>query len=272
VLGLATTVASQSLTASLPGALPGNGTNANAVPGGPVGGGGEGPPPLALPISLTAAAALTLVLAVVSEAARIVAVRTLVSDETGRIPGAFVRRNIGLATINGLLGALVVGVLAGGGLFLALVIGTTLVSGGVPTFGGPFGAVVVGVLVGIGLLLLFALGVFLAVAFFFVRQEIAVEDENFVDAMADSWTLTGGDRVEVFVVALVVVALDVVASLPGFALAFLDPAVGALVGIVLGAVATVFGIAVACRAYDQLRAEREEGVDALGPDDLEEPT
>jgi len=238
LIGLATAVASQSLGAALPDALPQNATNGSAVPGGPGFGGEDQPTPLALPMPAVVAAALTVAMTVLTEAVRIVSVRTFVSDETERVPRGFVGRNIGLATLNGLLGALVVGVL-----------------------------------VAVGLVLLVVPGLFLAVGFLFVRQEIAVEDANFVDAMANSWALAKGNRIEVLVLAVVVVAVDLLSSLPQFAPIGALPAT--LATTVLGAVTAVFGIAVVSRAYAGVQTETEtedEEVGALGPDDIEEPS
>ena len=41
-------------------------------------------------------------------------------------------------------------------------------------------------------------GVFIALSFFFVRQEIALENKNFIEALQDGWVMTRGERVELF--------------------------------------------------------------------------
>jgi len=178
--------------------------------------------PFALDVGLAGALTLVLAVAVIAEAARIVGVRVLVSDHTETIPGEYVRRNIGFATVNGFVGGIVVSVLIGFGLILL-----------VP-------------------------GLFVAVAFFFVRQVIAVEDVNFVEAMEESWRLTAGDRLEVFALASIVVVVGFLASLLG---GVVSPTlvVTRIVDSVIGSVTAVFGVAVAARAYVQLRdAEGEE--------------
>lgn len=208
--------------------------------------------PLALPIPLWAALALAFALALVGEALSIVALRTFVSDRRERVPGGFLRRRIAWVTANGFVGGIVVG---------ALVV--------------------------VGLVLLVIPGVFLYVAFFFVRAEIAVEDTNFVDAMVESWTLTRGDRIEVFALAIVLLVVSLFASAPTAGLGFVDPALASLVGAVVSGIVSVFVAATVARAYVQLRAGEdddeplESGADdedeedpyagALGPEDLDPP-
>ena len=218
-----------------------------SLPGGP---GGllaetvDAPTPLALDVGLPVAFGLVLLVALVAEAIRIVAVRTMVSEETRTVPGEYWRRNIGVATLNGFVGGIVV---------------LTLTA--------------------IGLVLFVVPGVFLALSFFFVRQEIAVEDRNFVDAMAESWALASGSRRDLFVLALVVVLVGLAASVPASLVGVLDPASGTVLTAVFRGVVETFGVATAARAYVQLRegeaAAEPEPEDpyagALGPDDLPPP-
>lgn len=176
--------------------------------------------PLALSLPVGVTLGLWLVLAVGAEAVRIVAVRTLVSDETDGIPAEFVTRNLPLAVLNGF-----------------------------------FGGIVVGTLIAIGSLFLLIPGIFLAISFYFVRQRIAVEDENFVTAMVRSWELTEGDRIELAVLGLVLVAVGMVVALPTAGLQLVldgsSPIPQVLQALVRGPVA-VFGVAVTARAYVQL--------------------
>lgn len=217
-----------------------------------------GPTPLALGLPLTVSLVLAFLVALLAEVVHIVAIRTFVSEERSTVPLDFLQRRIAWVTFNGF-----------------------------------FGGIVVGVLVILGLFLLIVPGVFLYVGFFFVRQEIAVEDKNFVDAMADSWQLTKGNRVEVFVLGLVLLFVELVAGIPSVALGSVDPTAAVLVGAVLSAVAGAFVVATAARAYVQLRESEEESrsdergeastgtepdgesddmyTQALGPDDLDPP-
>jgi phosphatidylglycerophosphatase A len=184
--------------------------------------------PLALPVPLPVALALVLLVALVAEAIRIVAVRTLVSDETETVPEEFVSRNIVMATLNGFVGG-----------------------------------VVVLILVAVGLLLFVVPGIFLALSFFFVRQEIAVEDRNFVEALSASWELTSGNRLSLFALALVLVVIGlVVSAVVGSLVALAGVSIlTTIVTVVVSAVTTVFSIAVACRAYVQLASDDDPVLD-----------
>jgi hypothetical protein len=192
--------------------------------------------PLGLPIPLVIAAPLAALTPLVGEALRIVAVRTLVSEHTESIPGGFVRENIVWATVNSFVGGIVVYFI----IFIGGVIGLIGL-----LIGGPIVAA------------------FFATAFFFVRQEIAVENKNFVDALTDSWRLTSGHRIGLFALLVAVWIIGLIAGIPGTILGFvvavgpLAAAAATLVSAVASALTTVFGVAVAARAYDQLRAERD---------------
>lgn len=253
VFGLVSSVLTQTALFQLLERLGDLSTTPPGGPGGPgaggAGGAGTAPTnadelagtqPLALPIPLVIAAPLALLTPFIGEALRIVAVRTLVSEHTETIPGEFVRENIAWAVANGFVGGIVVSFIV----FIGGIIGLVGL-----LIGGPIVAA------------------FLAISFFFVRQEIAVENKNFVDALTDSWQLTSGHRIGLFALALAIWIVSLVASIPGFALAAvattgtLAVVVTTAVSVVVSAITTVFGIAVAARAYDQLRAERNVATD-----------
>jgi len=172
-------------------------------------------------LSVLALVGIALVLAVVAETLRVVAVRTFASEETGALPeGTF--RNLAWTVLNGIVGG-----------------------------------VVVGILVAVGLVLLILPGLFLAVALFFVRQEIAIEDRNAVEAISESWSLTAGDRIEVFGLLVFLFVLGIAVT---FAIGLVTPtgsAAGAVVDVLAGAVVLAYGVAVATRAYEQLRGDDE---------------
>lgn len=191
-----------------------------------------GPTPFALDLPLGVAVVLVVAVAILAEAIFIVAVRTMVSDETETIPREFVRRRILGATVNGVVGG-----------------------------------VVVSILVVIGLLFLVVPGIFLALSFFFVRQEIAVADKNFVDAMSGAWGLASGNRIELLALGIVVAITGILASVVTAPFALVGPGANAIAGDVVDAVFTVFGVAVAARAYDQLRTASQEQPGAVGPDE-----
>jgi hypothetical protein len=192
--------------------------------------------PLSLGLSPGVAVGGILVLALVAEAFRIVAVRTLVGDHTDRIPAELVTHNIAVATVNGFVGGVVVLLLVGFGSLLVLP------------------------------------GIFLAVAFVFVRQEIAVEDETFVDAMVNSWRLTAGNRVELAVLGIVWITVLVLTAVLGAAAGIVLPEgspAGPVVSVGIRAPATVFVVASAARAYVQLTGE-DAGATTPDEDDGEE--
>ncbi|GAA0463893.1 hypothetical protein MUK72_08265 [Halococcus dombrowskii] len=224
------------LAAQTPTPGPGAGSGASTPP--TTTGDPAGTQPLALPIPLIVAAPLAALTPFIGEVLRIIAVRTLVSEHTESIPRAFARENIVWATLNGFFGGIVVWFIV--------------------TIGGIVG--LIGLLIGGPLV-----AAFFATSFFFVRQEIAVENKNFIDALTDSWRLTSGHRIGLFALAVVIWLIGLVVSIPGTAIGFLagagSPGLATIavtiVSVALGSVTTVFGIAVAARAYDQLRAERD---------------
>lgn len=160
-----------------------------------------------------------LVLAVLAEAIRIVAIRTFLSPETGSVPRDLATRNLGWAVLNGIVGG-----------------------------------VVVGIIVVVGLLLLVAPGVFLAVSFLFVRQEIAIEDKTVVEALSGSWNLTSGDRFKLLALVVVLVLVAPVVSFVVGLLGSSTPVV--VVNIVVTSAILAYTVAVVSEAYDQLWAER----------------
>ncbi|WP_336135913.1 hypothetical protein [Natronomonas amylolytica] len=197
--------------------------------------------PLALDIPLGVAAAGLVVVALLSETVSIVAVRVFATDETDAIPSNVVTDNVLLATLNGFIGKIVV-----------------------------WG------LIWLGLVFFVLPGIFFAVVFYFLRQEIALRDKNFVSAMADSWRLTKGNRIEVFAVGLVLLIVSQLNAVVSPLSAVVPRIAVSLLTALLGAALAVFGAAVVTRLYVQLREaeEAEKATEdpydaALGPDDLE---
>ena len=179
--------------------------------------------PLALPIPLAGARVLALATALGAAAAHIAGIRFVAADDPVDVERDDLTRRLAPATLHGFVGGIVVTV-------------ATIV----------------------GLVVFILPGIIIAVSFLFVRQEIAVRDVSVIDALADSWSLTSGDRIEVAIILLVLFAVAVVASLPSLVLGALSPMIQALVGIALSTLTTVFGLAVVSRAYAQLDAVRAE--------------
>jgi hypothetical protein len=143
------------------------------------------------------------------------------------------------------------------------------------TLNGFVGGIVVATIVSIGLLLFILPGVFLYVSFLFLRQEIALENRSFIDALAESWKVTKGSRLQLVGLVAILSVLAGIALVP----TLLGPVAGTAVSLIVGPAIGVFGIAVTTRAYTQLTEVSEEvssnGGDepmtALGPDDIPEP-
>jgi len=229
LFGFANAVISQSLSAQVFTLLEQSFDQSFQQEPSPFGPEAQTPTPFAVPLPLSVLALLSLASVLVAEAIHVVSIRAFASDQTDAIRRELATRRIGLATINGVVGGIIAGTL-------------TL----------------------LGLIFLVVPGIYVAISLFFVRQEIAVADKNFIDALADSWSLTDGNRWELLGLAVIVIVINLVASSPGTLIGYLDRTLATSVSIVVSAVTTVFGIAVATRAYEQLRRERDA---KLGLDD-----
>lgn len=195
------------------------------------------PGPLAFDLPGSLITLLSLATTVLSIAAVIVAYRVFASDARESIPEEAYKRNIGMATLNG--------VVAG---------------------------IVFGVLVVIGIFLLVVPGIYLITALVFFLIFIALEDDSFIDSLSSSWNLTKGRRMSVFLllVALLVVQIvvGIVGGIGGAVVGFVVPQLGAIVDVAVGAALGVYSLAVLTDAYFQLRDESgriEDAVEAQTP-------
>lgn len=188
--------------------------------------------PLALGVSAGVAAAGLLVTVIASEAVSILAVRTFAADAAGTVTRERLTGNILLATLNGFVGAIVV-----------------------------WGLIV------LGSALFLLPGIAVAILFFFMRQEIALNDKNFVQAMADSWRVTKGHRIRVFLVGAALVILSRLEEASSAAVGIVSTPAGTVVASAVGGLLAAFGAAVATRAYVQIDGDD----DAVEPEPDEEP-
>lgn len=122
------------------------------------------------------------------------------------------------------------------------------------------GGLVYFVVVAVGFAFFVVPGIYLGVALYFFKFEVVVEGENAFTALGNSWNLTRGNRLLLFVLGIVfffvVGALwQLTGVVSGFSLLL-----GAIVTAVGWAVGSVAWIAIASDAYNQLR-------DVSGPDD-----
>ncbi|NHN63702.1 hypothetical protein G9463_10385 [Haloarcula sp. JP-Z28] len=172
--------------------------------------------PLALDLPLAVAGVGALVLLIFNEALNIVAIRAFASDDREPIPDNVGRR----------LGRTVVVAIAAGIL-------TTIA-------------------VGIGLILLIIPGLVFGLLFFFVRQEIALNDSGVIESISNSVRVVTDNLLATFVLAIVLVVLGfVLGGAVSFLPISLPPMVLATVSTVFSSVVSVFSIAVTTVAYLQ---------------------
>lgn len=198
-------------------------TTTEGIPTAPFGTPGAGGGlPFAVDLPLAPLAGGLLLTVFVAEAISVLGVRMFARERTVSVSTASLRNGLVIATLNG-------------------VVGGTLVT----------------VMTGLGALFLIVPGVFIAVSLFFVRQEIAIENKNFIDALTDSWALTRGVRLKIFGLAALLSIINLLAGSPATVLFFVNPTIAIAVSVILGSVTTVFGLAVTTQAYTQLRGEKE---------------
>jgi hypothetical protein len=198
--------------------------------------------PLAVELPVSVVVAGLLAVAVLAEAVSIVAVRAFATDDPDEVRLEGTTDGLGMATVNGFVGG-----------------------------------IVVWVLVIVGSVMLLLPGLFAAVAFYFFRQEVALEDENVIDAMVASWHLTKGDRMNVFALGALAVVVTQLATVASLLVGTVSALAASIVGTMLAGVLATVGAAVVTRAYVQLtedaavEAEPADPYDAaLGPDDIPE--
>ncbi|WP_324756464.1 hypothetical protein [Haloarcula montana] len=183
--------------------------------------------PLALDIPLGVAVGSIFVAMLLSTYLSVVGVRTFVADAQESFPAGALTRNVPLAVLN---------VLVGG--------------------------VVYGLAVFVGSLLLLVPGIFLYVVLIFMVPYIAVEDRNFVTALRESYRLSEGNRVALFALLVLVVAVSgVFGGIVGAGAFLLSPSLSQLLITLVQAPTSLFSLAVISVAYSQLReGESDSGV------------
>jgi hypothetical protein len=142
---------------------------------------------------------------------RIVAIRTMVSDETERIPEEYVFHRLGWATVYTFLSSWVVAfailltLLAGVVAAFLGTVGVGALAGGLTT---PPQSLFGRILVGATLVVLFLPSVFVGVGLQFTGQEVAVRDKGVLGAITGSWRLVREVRIRLALLALVPVAIQ----------------------------------------------------------------
>lgn len=154
----------------------------------------------------------------------IVAIRTFVGGHSRTIPSEYYTRNIVFVVVNSVLGA-----------------------------------IAFGLLVVVGSVLFLVPGIIAYVAFIFTMVYLAVEDENFVAALRDSWNLSRGHWLRLFVLLCIIfVGIGVVSGVLSVLTSLF---VGALGGQELGTLASgvvalpfsLLTLGILAEAFNQLR-------------------
>jgi hypothetical protein len=151
------------------------------------------------------------------------AIRVFVSNETERLPREYFTRNIVWAILNFIVG----------GIFFIII-------------------------VALGLVALIIPGIFLLVVLVFWTVYVAVEDQNFIESFRNSWGLTRGHRIDLFILGILVLLLSAIIDL----VFVIGTGTGVTIGFVLiqvgNAITTVFSTAVLAAAYNELTALPDE--------------
>ena len=175
--------------------------------------------PLSLPVSATAAGILAFVALLVFQVITVVLIRVMAADQQTITHESYTRR----------MGWVVLNSIAAG--------------------------IIVGLLTMIGFVILVIPGLFLTVSLLFTTVYIADEDEGFISAIRDSWSLTSGNRWRLFGLFLVVMVLFMIVSFAsGLAVPSGSP-FSQVITAVLTTILVVYQIAVLTDAYRQLRNE-----------------
>jgi hypothetical protein len=119
------------------------------------------------------------------------------------------------------------------------------------------GSIVFSLAVLAGLVAFVVPGVFLMVSLIFWSIFVAVENENFIDGLKNSWELSKGNRIDLFLIGVGLFMIGVLASalvaLPNIALATVSPAASALLSLLTSAFGTVLGLVTLAHTYNELQ-------------------
>lgn len=184
-------------------------------------------PTLDIPIAVSIAGTIGLLFAL--QYVTIIAIRTFVSGYSDGIPSEVYTRNIGFVFANAIVGGLLFGIA-----------------------------------VFIGSMLLVVPGVIAYVAFIFVFVYITAEDDNFIAAFSNSWSLTRGHWLKLFGILVIgTIALSIVQFVTTGLVTVVALFAGSpeLVTLASGAVSlpfTVVLLGIIAEAYNQLQADRTD--------------
>lgn len=177
-------------------------------------------------VPLAASAFVALLSLLLLQVAAIVSIRSFVGGYTDEIPSEYYTRNIAIVLANTLAGSLAYGLL-----------------------------------VFLGSILLIIPGIIAYVAFLFMLFYIAVEDENFVAALHNSWNLTRGHWLPLFGLLLILyVGLGLVPGILAtlislFVGAYAGPGISTLVSGLITLPFSLVGLGILADAFVQLRGD-----------------
>lgn len=179
-------------------------------------------PSIEAPLAIAAGGAIVSLLML--QYLTIVAIRTFVGGHSRSIPSEYYTRNIVFVLVNTIIGG-----------------------------------IVFSLLVFIGSVFLFVPGIIAYVAFIFMMIYLAVEDENFIAALRDSWNLTRGHWLRLFVLLFVLfVGISIVS---GVISVLTSLVIGAVAGQALGTLTSgvialpfsLLTLGILAEAFNQLR-------------------
>lgn len=202
---------------------------------------------LALPLPNIVAGPALIISGIASYVLAIAAIRTLVSDETETIPKEYYSEDLLMPTLNLIAGGIAFALIIALAVAIPVAPGAAIAALGLSQIAGAL----LGFLGGaIGMLA----AIYLLVALYFWNVFVIVEYDNFVEAFRNSWDLTEGNRLRLFILGfIVVVASGAVTGFLGIPSLLGLTVVGALLSQVGSAVTAVFTVATMAQAYNRLK-------------------
>ncbi|MFB6109921.1 MAG: hypothetical protein ABEJ60_03480 [Halodesulfurarchaeum sp.] len=182
-----------------------------------------------VPLPLTVAAVGAILSLLVLQYVTVVAIRTLTAGHSRSIPRDFFTRRIGFVIVNSIAASLLFGVL-----------------------------------VFVGSILFVIPGILAYLAFLFVLFYVAVEDEHVVAGFVDSWRLTRGHWIRLFVLTVVVfvgiglVSGSLSAGVMLVSRAAARPSLGTLLSGIVTLPFSLLALAILADAFDRLRDRTDD--------------
>lgn len=178
---------------------------------------------------------------------QVVAIRTMVSSHTNRIPEEFVFHNMGWATLHSFLGSWLVSALTTCVALICLVPGLILLFVVSPSTEWLLGSWLGWIGLGLSVLVLLLPSALIGVSLIFVGQEIAIKDRGLIRAITGSWRQCRGNRLRLLSLALLPILVQAGVTTPVFNQ--FDPLLAQGITVVETAVVQITVAAIMARAY-----------------------